>query len=100
MNLEKVLTREEWEQVAESMGLAADKLKELAYLASEFWIKPEEPGDETQDINQKEIEDTIRKWRELEETMRLAVGAVLWVSENAADRVRFVMLDSHPPDGV
>lgn len=98
MNPEKMLAREEWEKVAESLGLTADKLKELADLLSEFQVKMEELGEEIRDIDQKEVENKIREWRELEETMRLAVGAVLWVSENAADRVRFVMLDSHPPD--
>ena len=92
------LTREEWGKVAESLGMAADKFKELIDYILEAKQVLEEAGEEIRDIDADEMERTLREWKELEEAMRLAVGAVLWVSENAADRVRFMMLDSHPPD--
>ena len=92
------LTSEEWGKVAESLGMASDKLRELADLILESKIKLEEAGEEIRDIDKEEAERTLREWRALEEAMRLAVAAVLWVGEHAADRVRFVMLDSHPPD--
>ena len=92
------LTGEEWGKVAERLGMAADKLKKLINLILESGHALEEAGEEIRDIDMEEAKATLQEWRELEETMRLAVAAVLWVSENAADRVRFVMLDSHPPD--
>lgn len=94
------LTREEWGKVAERLGMAADKFKELIDLILQSKKVLEEAGEEIRDIDADEMERTLREWRELEEAMRLAVGAVLWVGENAADRVRFMMLDGHPPDGV
>lgn len=92
------LTREGWEKVAESLGMTADKFKELIDFILESKQALEEAGEEIQDSDAEEMERILREWKELEGTMRLAIGAVLWVSENAADKVRFMMLDSHPPD--
>lgn len=94
------LTREEWGEVAERLGEAADRIQDLINMILEAGHTLEEAGEEIRDIDMEEAKATLREWRELEEAMRLAVAAVLWVGENAADRVRFVMLDSHPPDEV
>lgn len=92
------LTREEWEKVAESLGMTADKFKEFIDLIMSFQLRPEEALEEVMGAENEEIQSALLELRKLEETMRLAIGAVLWVSENAADKVRFMMLDSHPPD--
>ena len=72
------LTREEWREVAERLGDSATGLEEVA----------EKHGAHVMDSS----------WQQLVDDLRLAVAAVLWVGEHAADRVRFMMLDSHPPD--
>lgn len=77
------LTREEWEKVAERLGVAAEDLDEV--------IKEKK-------TELAEEHEELEEWRELVKAMRLAAGAVLWVAEYAADRCRFVMLDAHPPD--
>ena len=73
------LTGEEWGKVAERLGMAADKLKKLINLILESGHALEEAGEEIRDIDMEEAKATLQEWRELEETMRLAVAAVLWV---------------------
>ena len=95
----KELTREEWMEIARRLGVAADQLDAFINQGIASFQKLKELEGEFQCAEQEEVEATLQEWRKLEEAMRLAVGAVLWVGENAADRVRFMMLDSHPPDG-
>lgn len=98
MNPEKKLTREEWRVIAEKLGASADQVEALIAQVMEWQAKMEELAKELREP-EEELCEALRKWKEHEETLRLAIGAVLWVSENAADKVRFMMLDSHPPDG-
>lgn len=74
------LTKEEWLAVAERLGESASGLGEIA----------DKYGSHVMDSS----------WRQTIEDLRMAAAAVLWVSEHAADRVRFVMLDGHPTDEV
>ena len=76
------LSKEEWCEVAERLG--------------------DEAGDYERFIDEvKECcpEGATDKLQSMADALRMAAAAVLWVGENAADRVRFMMLDSHPPDG-
>lgn len=96
MNPEKKLTREEWREIDEKLGASADQVEALIAQVMEWQAKMEELAQEIRE--DVELCEALRRWKEYEETLRLAIGAVLWVSENAADKVRFMMLDSHPPD--
>ena len=97
MNPEKKLTREEWREIAEKLGASADQVEALIAQIMEYQAKMEELAQEMREP-EEELCEALRRWKEHEEMLRLAIGAVLWVSENAADKVRFMMLDSHPPD--
>ena len=72
------LTREEWREVAERLGDSATGLEEVA----------EKHGAHVMDSS----------WQRLVDDLRLAVAAVLWVSENAADEIRFDVVDGQPTD--
>ena len=93
------LTREEWREIAERMGASADYVEALIAQIMESQEKMEELAQEMREA-EDDLCEVLRRLREFEEMLRLAIGAVLWVSENAAEKVRFVMLDSHPPDEV
>lgn len=73
------LTREEWGEVAERLGEAASDCERII-------------------AEHSEEHEPHPAWHQLVDDLRKAAGAVLWVSENASDRVRFTMLDSHPTD--
>lgn len=75
------LTREEWGEVAERLGKEAEDYER--FIAEVKANCPEGATDRLQNTA---------------DALRMAAAAVLWVSENAADRVRFVMLDSQPPE--
>ena len=75
------LTREEWGEVAERLGEEAEDYER--FIAEIKVNCPEGATDRLQNTA---------------DALRMAAAAVLWVSENAADKVRFMMLDSHPPD--
>lgn len=97
MNPEKKLTREEWREIAEKLGASADQVEALIAQIMEWQAKMEDLAQEMRESDE-ELCEVLRRFKEYEEMLRLAIGAVLWVSENAADKVRFMMLDSHPPD--
>lgn len=67
------LTREEWREVAERLGESATGLGEIA----------DKYGSHVMDSS----------WRQVVEDLRMAVAAVLWVSEHAADEIRFDVVD-------
>lgn len=75
------LTREEWGEVAEILGREADDYER--FIAE---IKVNCP------------EGAFDRLQRIADALRIAVAGVLWIGENAADRVRFMMLDGHPPD--
>lgn len=77
------LTPQMWAEIAERMGCAANELEAVV--------------DQVEELDGEDAERTD-EWRQIVADMRHAVAAVLWVSEHAADKVRFVMLDAHPPD--
>lgn len=68
------LTKEEWGEVAERLGDSATGLEEVAEKYGAF------------------VMDS--SWQQLVDDLRLAVVAVLWVSEHAADEIRFDVVDA------
>lgn len=90
------LTREEWGEVAEILGDEAGDFEETIGAIEEIL---EEFPHENVTVREYDLEILARTKRRAK-AFRDAAAAVLWVSENAAEKVRFVMLDSHTPDGV
>ena len=75
------LTREEWGEVAQKLGEEADRYDDFI-----------------QEVEKTTPEGALDKVRGMAHALRMGVAAVLWVSENAAEKIRFEMLDGHPPD--
>ncbi len=89
------LTREEWGEVARILGEEASDIEEIASSISEIIddVQYDEEHDREYDIR------LLERMKVRAQAFRNAAAAVLWVSEYAADKVRFMMLDGHPPDG-
>ena len=71
------LTREEWQEVAGILGEEADRY--------EAFIR---------DVKEMCPDGAIGKLSEMYDALRMAAAAVLWVSENAADEIRFDVVDA------
>lgn len=88
-----VLTREEWEKIAAILGEDAKDLEVSCEV-----IEKDLADDEGEE-NREYVMMQVAALRKRAEALRIAVGAVLRVAQNAAERCRFEMLDGHPPDG-
>ena len=75
------LTREEWQNVAGILGEEADRY--------EAFIR---------DVKEMCPDGAIGKLSEMCDALHTAVAAVLWVSENAADEIRFDVVDQVKED--
>lgn len=86
------LTREEWERIAAILGEDAKDLEVSAEVIEK------DLADDEYEENREYVMMQVAALRKRAEALRIAVGAVLWVAQNAAERCRFEMLDAHPPD--
>lgn len=86
------LTREEWERIAAILGEDAKDLEVSAEVIEK------DLADDEYEENREYVMMQVAALRKRAEALRIAVGAVLWVAQNAAERCRFEMLDAHPLD--
>ena len=85
------LTREEWREVANTLAILAETGETEAKIREDRLCKcfaEMRTCDAVEEICKIEVEKKVSKH------VRCAIAAALWVSENAADEIRFDVVDA------